>query len=77
MSMLRALRCDIKGCTSAQKEEQNGNGWEGWGHIEGIKYELPAVKESRPKQIITRAYVCPLCMPKLLEFINTGQIKGD
>lgn len=39
MSILRQMKCDIKGCNETMTEPNSTQGWIGWGQILGIQIE--------------------------------------
>lgn len=64
MSILRKIKCDVKGCPSYYTERGENLGFPGWGHINGVHEKL------ENGQIRETAHICPKCRKKIILFLN-------
>ena len=69
MGEIRILKCDVENCKERTEEVSEGAGFPGWGHVEGIANVLDG------KMISTRAYICPLHLLRIKEFLNGKEVK--
>ena len=69
MAQLRAITCDVKGCTATCVEEDYGKGWPGWSILNGIAADKP--KEGEPlTQANMQMTICPQHTVMIAEFIE-------
>lgn len=59
MSQIRTIRCDIPGCPHYREERTFGDGWNGWGSLQGISFN----GKDNPD-------LCPYHLEKVADFID-------
>lgn len=60
---LRTVTCDIKGCVERYTENQSGDGFPGWGQLNGIALNG-----------VDNPYLCPEHLHKISEFADSLEI---
>ena len=63
MTIKRTISCNV--CGSTAEEVSPEQGWPGWGAIHGVALNG-----------VTNPNLCPLCLVKVMEFIDTGAGNG-
>lgn len=65
MSIARQIECDIKDCNKSATEPVYGDGWFGWGKLEGKQNE-----NDEGKVIGTEFSLCPNHLDMIFEYIK-------
>lgn len=58
---LRTVKCDIKTCDSTYTENSEGEGFPGWGQLNGVSLDGAE-----------NPHLCPICLSKTCDFIDNG-----
>lgn len=66
MSVLRTIKCDVKKCNSQYVEQQAGDGWPGWGSLNGIVLDG-----------VTNPSLCPNCLRIIAETADNLGAEND
>lgn len=65
MAVLRTIKCDVKDCENQYTEPSEGEGWKGWGALQGIALDG-----------VPNPALCPDCLEKVANFIDGGLKDG-
>lgn len=64
MALLKTIQCDIQGCKTSCTEPKPGDGWVGWGQLQGIILN----GNENP-------YLCPEHLGRVADFADSLGVK--